>query len=55
MIRYIIEPKILDKTHPLWPGQELFFIKDLQTGRVSLSCYTKREVASKIVDRKNGV
>jgi hypothetical protein len=52
-MRYIVVPHTFDKIHPLWPNEQVFFIKDLTTGRTSFSCYTKIEVAEEICKKKN--
>ena len=52
-MRYIVVPKKMEKNHPMWPNQEMYYIRDCDTGNLSLSCYTTLEVAQKIVKEKN--
>ena len=52
-MRYLIEKVTLDKTHPLWPNQELFKLRDLNTGRLSFGAYTTMEAAERMKEKKN--
>lgn len=52
---YIIEPVKLDSKHPLWPGETVFYIIDIITGRFSLGCYTSYEAADKMLTRKRRI
>jgi len=53
MIRYIVVPFVLSKHHPMWPNEQVFYIKDLNNGTLSFSCYKTYEEAEKVAHRKN--
>ena len=48
-MRYLIEQKKLDKDHPLWPGETLFYINDRKRKTLLWGCYTTIERASDVV------
>ena len=52
-MRFIVMPKTLDNTHPLWPNEEVFYLFDLDKCLLSMSCYTTYERAESIAKRKN--
>lgn len=52
-MRYVVEPVDLNKDHPVWPGQKVYKIRDLQENYLSTNCYVSEEIAKKIVEKKN--
>jgi len=52
-MRFIVEKTTFDKFHPVWRNEDGFFIRDLNTQRLSFSFYTSYAVAQKICERKN--
>ena len=52
-MRYSVREVLLDEDHPQFPGQTVFKLEDSEMSRVSLGCYTSKEVAEGIAERKN--
>lgn len=53
MIRFVVHPVSLDEKHPVWPNETVFHVKDLDTGLLSLACYTTYDRAEKVAKNKN--
>jgi hypothetical protein len=52
-MRYIVEPRDYDSKEPMFPNQKLFHLRDFNTGRLSMGCYTNYSIAENICKIKN--
>ena len=52
-MRYSIEWEVLDKKHPLWPNEKVYYIYDHVNRRKSWSCYTSLEAANEMLKLKD--
>jgi hypothetical protein len=51
-MRFIVESVKLDKTHPLWPDETVYYFVEVLTGKRSLGCYTTVETALEMAKRR---
>jgi hypothetical protein len=44
---------VLDSKHPIWPGETLYALKNLQSGKIGLGRYTTMERAEYWLEQRN--
>ena len=52
-MRYVVLEVDLPDDHPNWPNERVYKILDLKTNNTSFSCFTKREIAERVAQKKN--